>query len=312
MPARQVTSTIACLVEAAHFQRTPGLSIIVAASFLNMEEVGIVCPLLKRVVFTDLDGTLLDPATYSCEKSLDALKLLQKKETPIIFCSAKTRAEQEVYRRELHISDPFIVENGGAIFIPEDYFSFTFDYQKRRNGYKVIELGIPYNEVRKKLKKVEKELGVEIKGFGDLSGEEVAQSSGLSLEFAALAKQREYDETFIITGSEGDKEAVLRRIEEEGLNWAHGGRYYNAMGGNDKGKAVNILTELFRRKLDRVETIGIGDSQNDLSMLAAVDIPVLVQKPGNRWEDIDLTNVYKIEGVGPVGWTRAIRKLIGG
>ncbi len=266
----------------------------------------------KRIVFTDLDGTLLDSNTYSYEKALDALRLLQEKETPITFCSAKTRAEQEIYRKELHINDPFIVENGGAIFIPKGYFLFLFNYTKITQDYFVIELGIPYNKVREKLKKVEKELGLEIKGFGDLSIEEVAEDSGLSLEFAALAKQREYDETFIIIGSEEDKKTALRKIEEEGLNWTHGGRYYGAMGGNDKGKAVNILTELFRKKFDRIETIGIGDSQNDFPMLAAVDVPVLVQKPGNLWEEINLANIYKADGVGPEGWARAIKKFIGG
>ena len=97
---------------------------------------------------------------------------------------------------------------------------------------------------------------------------------------------------------------------KEGLNWTHGGRYYSAMGGSDKGKAVNILTDLFRKKFGKIETIGIGDSQNDHPMLAAVDVPVLLQKPGNRWEEVNLTNIYKAEGVGPEGWSKAIKKLL--
>ncbi|MFC2002012.1 mannosyl-3-phosphoglycerate phosphatase [Chloroflexota bacterium] len=265
----------------------------------------------KRVVFTDLDGTLLDFATYSYAKALEALRQLQEKEIPIIFCSSKTRAEQEIYRQKLNINDPFIVENGGAIFIPRDYFPFDFDHTKITEDYFVIELGIPYNRIREKLKKVESEPGLELKGFGDLSAEEVAEDSGLSLPFAALAKQREYAETFIIPDSKEDKKTVLQKIEETGLNWTHGGRYYNAMAGSDKGKAVNILSKLFRNKFGEIETIGIGDSQNDLPMLAAVDIPVLVQKPGNRWEEVNSTSIHRTEGVGPEGWSAAIRKLFG-
>lgn len=264
----------------------------------------------KMVVFTDLDGTLLDYTTYSYEKALDALRLLKEKEVPIIFCSAKTRAEQEIYHQELHINDPFIVENGGAIFIPRGYFPFTFDHTKITRDYFVIELGIPYSKIRAKLKKVEKELGLELRGFGDLSAEDVAKDSGLSLEFATRAKQREYTETFII-GGEKDKKAALQKIEEEGLNWTHGGRYYSAMGGSDKGKAVNILTNLFKKKLNGIETIGIGDSQNDLPMLAAVNTPVLLQKPGDLWEEINLANIHRVEGMGPEGWSKAIKILLG-
>jgi mannosyl-3-phosphoglycerate phosphatase len=265
----------------------------------------------KLVVFTDLDGTLLDPRTYSYHEVMPLITELKSKKIPIVFCSAKTRAEQDVYHGELDINDPFIVENGGAIFIPKDYFSFPPEHTRDTGDYYVIELGIPYDLIRKKLKRVGEQLGVEITGFGDLTAEEVAEDSGLTLELAARAKQREYDETFTFIGGEEGKEVALQKMKEEGLIVAHGGRYLDAMGGNDKGRAVDILTQLFRKEYDGLETIGIGDSQNDLPMLAAVDIPVLVQKPGDRWEEMSLAHLYRAEGVGPKGWVKAVEKLTG-
>jgi len=267
---------------------------------------------MKRVIFTDLDGTLLDPITYSYHQAMDAVELLRRKEIPLIFCSAKTRAEQEVYRRELGINNPFIVENGGAIYIPENYFSFPFEHHKITQGYIVIELGTPYGQIREALKRIERETGITIKGFGDMSAEEIAKDSGLSLEFASLAKQREYSETFKIEGDKQRQNLALNKIKEVGLNYTQGGRYRGAMKGNDKGKATRILTRLFRQEFGDVETIGIGDSQNDLPMLAAVDIPVLVQKPNKLWEEIDLANVRKVPGVGPEGWKKTIEDLIEG
>jgi mannosyl-3-phosphoglycerate phosphatase len=265
---------------------------------------------MQKIVFTDLDGTLLDSATYSYQEALIAIALLQKKQIPLAFCSAKTRAEQEVYRQELKIADPFIVENGGAIFVPQGYFSFPFPYHKVAQNYLVIELGISYEKIRQALKQIEREVGLSIKGFGDMSVAEVAEETGLSLEFADRAKQREYDETFKLEGDEAKKRLALSKFNEVGLNYAHGGRYYDAMGGNDKGKATELLIELFKKKFIEIKTIGIGDSQNDLPMLTAVDIPVLVQKPGNHWEEVDLANVHKVAGIGPEGWRRAIEELI--
>ena len=52
-----------------------------------------------------------------------------------------------------------------------------------------------------------------------------------------------------------------------------------------------------------------GDSFNDVAMLSVVDFPVLVQKPGNYWEEIDLPNLYPVSGVGPQGWIQAIEEL---
>jgi len=267
---------------------------------------------VRKVVFTDLDGTLLDWLTYSCDQALEAVRLLQRKRIPIIFCSSKTRAEQEAYREELKIEDPFIVENGGAIFIPPDYFPFPFNHHRATEDYLVIELGISHQEVRELLKRVESEVGCHIKGLEDMSPEEIARDTGLNLKFAALAKQREYDEAFKIENTPEKIMSALDKIEEAGLTYTLGRKYYGAAGGNDKGKATGILIELFRRKLGQIESIGIGDSQNDISMLQAVDTPVLVQRPDNHWEEVNLGHICKVEGVGPQGWSRAIHELIGG
>jgi Predicted hydrolase (HAD superfamily) len=153
---------------------------------------------MKQVIFTDLDGTLLGSATYSYEKSLTGINRLKRKGIPIIFCSAKTRAEQEVYRRELGVFHPFIVENGGAIFIPQGYFPFSFDYHKVIAELLVIELGAPYGEVRKLLGKIKEAGEFRFRCFGDMSTEEVAEESGLDIESAKLAKQREYGETVVV------------------------------------------------------------------------------------------------------------------
>ena len=272
----------------------------------------------KRIIFTDLDGTLLHPLTFSYHQALEALRLLQEREIPLIFCSARTRAGQEVYRRQLGVDDPFIVENGGAIFIPKNYFPFHFDYHKVIEDYLIIELGAPQEEIRQALNKIEQEVGLSIKSLAEMTVEEVAQESGLSLEFAALAKQREYDEAFILKGGEREQRAFLEKFNQVGLSYTYGGKFYHAMRGSDKGKAVKILTELLRKKFNLIEAIGIGDNQNDLPMLAVVDIPILVQKLKKpalsqpeqgkeaEWEKINLPRLHKVEGIGPEGWRKAI------
>jgi len=232
---------------------------------------------MKQIIFTDLDGTLLDPTTYSYEKSLDGINLLKQHDIPIIFCSAKTRLEQEVYRAKIEISHPFIVENGGAILIPVNYFPFPVHHHKIIDSLLVIELGTPYEEIRKLLDKVRKEDDFHFRGFGDMSVEEVARETGLDMESAKLAKQREYDET-VKFDSPQEMNQILEKIEHTGLNWAFGGRFCDVMGNNDKGKAVNILLNLYQKMWGETKTIGLGDSLNDLPMLSVVDIPVLVQK----------------------------------
>lgn len=265
----------------------------------------------KIVIFSDLDGTLLDHNTYSCEVVMPLVARLKKAGIGIVFCSSKTRAEQEVYRKKLDIISPFVVEDGGAIFILPSYFSFPYEYHRLDRGYRVIELGMPYVEIRRILKEIREKNNLAIRGFGDMDAAQIAGLTGLDMAQAEMAKKREYEETLNLTGSEPEIRLTLSKIEDSGLSWSRGGRFYSVSGGSNKGAATSILIGLFSRKSGRLKTIGIGDSLNDVSMLAEVDVPVLVQKPGSYWEDIELANLYRIDGVGPRGWVKAISELTG-
>lgn len=266
---------------------------------------------MKKVLFTDLDGTLLDFFDYSYDAALPAVEALKKRNTPIVFCTAKTLAENEYYRKEMGIEDPFIVDNGGAIFIPMGYFSFGYFDCKKKGGYCVIELGASYIELREALKEIREETGFKITGFGDMTAEEVAEDANLSVDKAALAKKKEYNESFIFEEPD-EKEAILfEKIREKGFSFTHGGRYYNIHGKNaDKGKAVTILTELFEKEYGAVKTIGVGDSKNDIPMLKSVEQPAIVKNKKGAWLDISLPKLYKAKGEGPEGWVEVVEKFI--
>ena len=47
----------------------------------------------KLVIFTDLDGCLLDRETYSFEPAQAALRLIREKKIPLVLVSSKTRVE---------------------------------------------------------------------------------------------------------------------------------------------------------------------------------------------------------------------------
>jgi mannosyl-3-phosphoglycerate synthase len=275
----------------------------------------------KKVVIADLDGTLLHPLSYSYTAALDAVRKLQAQEIPIVFCSAKTRAEQQFYREELGITAPFIVENGGALYIPKDYFRLPFSYDKALPDYLVIEFGIPYNELRHRLSlaldaacrqiEANPKLGsIFINSFGDMNVEGIAKETGLSLKMASFAKQREYSETLRIEGSSRAVETVLNEIKKAELVCIRGGRFYEVTGGNDKGKAVKVLLEVYKLNYGNVISFGIGDSLGDLPLLMNVGHPMLVQSAGKHWQKLDIRNLERVKGVGPEGWSRAVELVL--
>lgn len=152
--------------------------------------------------------------------------------------------------------------------------------------------------------------GCQIKRFELLTAEEIAQDSGLSPEMAALAKQRKYTETFKIEGTEKEAKELLLKIEEEGLSWCRGEKYYRIKGETDKGKAAKILIELFKKAFGEIKSAAIGNGPNDGPLLEAVDLPMIVQRVNGKWEEMGLPGLRRIEGIGHAGFERAIKSLL--
>ena len=274
-------------------------------------------PMVSYVVFTDLDGTLLDAKTYSWAAARPALEALRRRGIPVILVSSKTRAEMEPLRRRLDHRDPFIVENGAAVFVPQGLFAFPLERVRVKSPYDVIELGLPYYMLRDVLKQIEDAVETPIRGFGDLSVDDIMYVTGLPRSQAKLAKMREYDEPYLLEGPTALIEEVCRQIIARGLRWTKGGRLYHLTGDNDKGQAAELLLRCYRRQqrlryqTDRVESIGIGDSINDSALLAVVDHPILVQKPDGSFDpDIHLPQLTRAPGIGPEGWNAAILDLL--
>jgi len=264
----------------------------------------------RLLVFTDLDGTLLDHATYSFEPARPALEALAAAGIPVVLCTSKTRAETERWRSALGNADPFVVENGGAAFVPEGYFGPGARYDRRDGGYGVLEFGRPYADLRRALEAIRAGTGLPLRGFGDMPPEEIAARCGFTPEDAALAAKREYDEPFVGAGP-GALPAVVRAAAAFGLQVVSGGRFHHLVGGSDKGRAVRALRELYGAERGPVRTVALGDSPNDEPMLRAVDVPVLVRRPdGGLVGGLDLPGLVIAPYAGPEGWREAVLGLL--
>jgi len=269
-----------------------------------------------RILFTDLDATLLDEQTYAFEAARPAIEALQVEGIPIVFCTSKTFAESVVLQEAMGIHAPLIVENGGAIYFRQGELDPTGLDVFPKGDWQRVSLGVPHRALLAQLVAIKELTGIEIRHFSTMTPEEIANECGLSLEAAERARAREFDEPFrILSGRPEDLEQVTRMMEGIELTISRGGRYHHLSGRSDKGRAVRKVCEFQRKSRGPIQSVGIGDSPNDLPMLQAVDIPVVVMRHGNTHDSQlreGVPGALLAKGVGPVGWNAAVLELLSG
>jgi mannosyl-3-phosphoglycerate phosphatase len=261
------------------------------------------------VIFSDLDGTLLDEETYSFTAALPALEQVKRNGVPLVLCTSKTRAEVELLHQGLEIDTPLVVENGGAIFVRPNHFASELQDWQQRDGYRVLVLGAEYPLLVQALRKASMESGAVTRGFCEMTVEEVAEITGLSPDQAWLARRREFDEAFVLETPQRKRE-LCEAIERQGYRWTEGGRFFHIMGASDKALAVAKLMELYRAEHGEVRSIGLGDAPNDLGFLRRVDVPVVIRSRHAERMQKEIPEARVTSLPGPAGWNEAVVALL--
>jgi mannosyl-3-phosphoglycerate phosphatase len=267
------------------------------------------------LIFTDLDGTLLDYHTYSKEAAVPALTRLRELDIPLIISSSKTRAEIEPMLDLPYMSRVFIVENGSAVFFRREDGLDLGEGSATFGDYEAIILGERYGTVLEVLHNVQKECGVKVRGFSDMSAAEIAAATGLDIKSASRAKQREFSEPFDFAGERFQLKNVIRALEDRGLACMSGGRFYHVLGRCDKGLALKKVVEIYEKNHPGIvhKIVALGDSENDIPLLDAADIAVIIKRHDGSflaYEPSAHQEVIKPAGIGPVGWNEAVLGLI--
>jgi mannosyl-3-phosphoglycerate phosphatase len=265
------------------------------------------------VIFTDLDGTLLDHDTYEWECASPALALCKGLNVPVVLASSKTRAEMDVLRRKLSISWPFISENGGGIFFPTPTVTVPPPHATLDKDLWRWSIGLPYTQLVRGLQEIRSELGIRIRGFSEMDLEEISSLTGLDIETSALAAQREYDEPFIrLEKRARDDRSIMKAAGKRGFRVTAGGRFYHLHGNHDKGLAMRRLLSWYRQFRPAVVSIALGDSPNDLPMLENADLPILVRSDTDpKALGSEIPNLRVTHEKGPRGWNSAILGILG-
>lgn len=253
------------------------------------------------LIFSDLDGCLLNKSDYQFQEAIPVLARIKCLEIPLILASSKTEPEMRVIADEMQLADaPMICENGGVVFLSR---------QNSAPANKIV-LGAERSTILNVLRDLRTKFQFE--SFEDMQLEGVQRSTGLTAERAQAALARSCTEPLVWHDSESKIDEFRKILESNALTLTRGGRFWHVAGQTDKGRAMDYICKL--REEDAgvsVTTIAIGDSPIDQSMLNLADYPIAIPSPGGVVQvEVSGENSVTAKIPGAAGWADTVSSLL--
>lgn len=265
-------------------------------------------PAITTLIFTDLDGTLLDDR-YDLAGAASAMDALASQSATVIPVTSKTLPEVKDLSACREQATPLIFENGAGIAWPLPLApGHLSDFEE---GWAVQICGTPYLELCRILADLRQRGGYRFKGFADLSPAQIAEYTGLSSQAAELARQRRASEP--LCWSDGpDQLAQFREdLAPHQLQLVRGGRFYHVMPLTDKAHAAALVVAAYRKQLlTPVRILACGDSPNDQALLDFAEACVLFPRAEGGYLTLANKPVIHAPQPGAQAWLTAVQALL--
>lgn len=269
---------------------------------------------MSLIIFTGIDEVFAAADNAEVEAIAKVVQDLQQRNIPLIPVTSKTRSEAADWLQRFNLISPLIVERGSGIFIPQSDQRFATGETSTIEQYHLYQLGCSYTEARAALKAVQEEITKILRGFGDMDEEQIQSLIGGSKEAARKAKAREFSEYFL-TPSRLEIEQLQEVAAEYGFKILPGDDLSLILGAAaGEAKAIDWLTKNFlandQDQDEAILTIGLGSTQQDLTLLETVTIPIIIP-PSPRVPVCFRDKNWQIaHSTGVDGWVESIRQQI--
>ncbi len=262
----------------------------------------------KLLIFTDLDGTLLEHDSYSFDAARPALTRASNAGVPVIAATSKTAAEVCDIVRAMELHAPAIIENGGGIWFP--------DSVAEQFPAAVIEPGPTYQQILARMAAFDQKWQGYFIGFSAMSLDDVMKHTGLERRAAEKAKQRQYSEPGLWTGRDDELAAFSQAVDDAGLQLLQGGRFFHISGRANKATQMQRLEAAYERlwpgKL--IRTAALGDAPNDMEMIETADYGFIIANPNGKHipelQGEGRGRIVRVSETGPTGWNNAVNDLL--
>lgn len=251
------------------------------------------------MVFTALDGSLLEARTFSHEAAKASLRRLAAAGVPVIPVTGRTFSEVRPLAERLDLEGPIVIESGGGI--------------ARRVGssWRIEGCGVETKTLRAAVPLIERQAGARLRLYSAMRLDEAAAASGLTGVDLRRSMQRHFDELFLLeSGALAD---VAEAAEALGLRVRNGGRFHHLSGGPDRCSAAQRVREEVARSTGvQPFVVALGVSSMDADFLALADVPIIIPRADGTADPslrALLPEAKLAPAAGPRGWANAIDEI---
>ena len=252
------------------------------------------------LIFTDLDGTLLNRDTFKFDSIKIFLNELKNKNIIIIPNSSKTEDEIKEFNNEANFKFPFISENGSIIH--------NLNFLSSEFPNKIILAKNVYEIQNIFDKNIDQDLKSKCRVISNLTTQEQIQIFGLPENKLKQVFKRTCTIPIKFEGNNKEKLRLKNILLEIGLDFKDGGRVLNLGDRVNKADAMKKIIYMLENKYkSKPKTIAIGDNHNDLEMLKNSDIPCLVKNDKFINKDLQIKNLIISKQTAPEGWVEVVK-----
>ncbi len=251
------------------------------------------------MVFSALDGTLLDAKTLSFEAARASLRRLMTAGIPLVPVTGKTFAEVRPLADVLGIDGPIVIESGGGI--------------ARRVGssWRMEACGAGTKALREAVPVIERRAGARLRLYSAMRLDEAAAASGLTGMDLRRSLQRNFDEPFVLES--GSLSAVEKAARSIGLRVRTGGRFHHLSGPARKAAAaLRVRDEIAASSGAQPFVVALGYAPIDIEFLSLADIPIIMPRRNGAPDPLLVAMLPEARiapAAGPEGWAKAIDEI---
>ena len=268
---------------------------------------------MKRyLIFTDLDGTLLNHDNYSFGNNKKLISTIINNKNEIIFNTSKTFSECKKLLKELKLSNmPFSTENGAVLYFPKIRFNKIKNSSSFERYWKLRIAKLSSKSWHQFLKKKQKKYNFLI--AQDLSPKILKKYTNLNNTNMMLNREASQ---IILWEDNLTKFKLFKndlKSEKEGV-LIKGSRFIQISSICNKRIAKKLISHAydiqFRDKYS-INTIALGDSKNDIDMLNSCKYSCLIKNSTGTHVKLrsNKKNVFKSSKLAPDGWGEVLYKL---